>query len=238
MEVGQIFKNNQGLEYKIIRIIASCKNKYRGNLYEIQFIETKSIRIVYKSSILKGEIKDYYYPNIYGVGYTGDIREFNTKFITKDDKKLLLKLKTIWRNMLSRCYNESCEDYPYYGEKGIFVAKRWHCLRTFLEDCFILKGFNKEKILSGELVLDKDILSTDIKKYSPDTCLFVSKKENHSVILYTERKFVAISPNKERIEVSGIVQFCKKYNLCITTVRNRLNSNNKKPLHGWIFLRK
>ena len=236
IKIGQVFKNNQGLEYRIIHIIAPCKNK--RTLYEIQFIKTNSIRVVYKSSILKGEIKDYYYPNIYGVGYTGDIKEFNAKFTTKEDKELLLKLKTVWRNMLSRCYNESCEDYPCYGGKGIFVAKRWHCLRTFLEDCLILKGFNKEKILSGKLVLDKDILSTNIKQYSPDTCLFVSKEKNYSAICHKERKFIAISPTGKKIEVTGIVQFCKKYKLCVTTVRTRLNKNSKKPLHGWIFLRK
>ena len=57
MKIGQIFKNNQGLEYRIIRIITSCENKHKGALYEIQFIKTNSIRIVYKSSILKGEIQ-------------------------------------------------------------------------------------------------------------------------------------------------------------------------------------
>lgn len=43
------------------------------------------------------------------------------------------------RNMLARCYNNSCKDYPDYGGRGISVCDRWQepegwGLLNFLED--------------------------------------------------------------------------------------------------------
>lgn len=30
-----------------------------------------------------------------------------------------------WRSMIQRCYQESCESYPWYGGKGIGVCREW-----------------------------------------------------------------------------------------------------------------
>lgn len=39
-----------------------------------------------------------------------------------------------WNHMMTRCYNEKCEDYPDYGGRGIEVCERWHDVRLFCED--------------------------------------------------------------------------------------------------------
>lgn len=42
---------------------------------------------------------------------------------------------TTWIAMLSRCYNEEKEQWPYYGGRGIKVCKRWrHSFVNFLAD--------------------------------------------------------------------------------------------------------
>lgn len=31
----------------------------------------------------------------------------------------------IWNGMKQRCYNPACREYPYYGERGIFICDEW-----------------------------------------------------------------------------------------------------------------
>ena len=46
-----------------------------------------------------------------------------------------IKLYDVHRQMMRRCYNEDCKDYPCYGERGITVCDEWHDLATFIEWC-------------------------------------------------------------------------------------------------------
>jgi hypothetical protein len=40
-----------------------------------------------------------------------------------------------YRDMLTRCYNSKCRNYPYYGGRGIKVCERWHkSFVNFLDD--------------------------------------------------------------------------------------------------------
>lgn len=39
-----------------------------------------------------------------------------------------------WRSMMQRCYLETSDSYPWYGERGITVCKRWHKFENFLAD--------------------------------------------------------------------------------------------------------
>jgi pentatricopeptide repeat protein len=39
-----------------------------------------------------------------------------------------------WQNMLRRCFNPNHHHYPYYGERGITVCKRWLIFENFLAD--------------------------------------------------------------------------------------------------------
>lgn len=41
-----------------------------------------------------------------------------------------------WRNMHSRCYNESNNRYKNYGAKGISVCERWHTFANFHADMY------------------------------------------------------------------------------------------------------
>lgn len=73
--------------------------------------------------------------------------------------------RSVWRSMLSRCYDVSSRGYPNYGAMGVTVCKEWHVYENFYDwfkDNYI-KGFS----------LDKDIAVEGNKEYSPTCCSFV-----------------------------------------------------------------
>lgn len=41
------------------------------------------------------------------------------------EKERKERLRTVWRAMKSRCYNENNDHYKYYGAKGITICKAW-----------------------------------------------------------------------------------------------------------------
>lgn len=42
--------------------------------------------------------------------------------------------KSMWLQMIARCYDPKHEKYPRYGGRGIRVCDRWICHRLFAED--------------------------------------------------------------------------------------------------------
>ncbi len=83
-----------------------------------------------------------------------------------------------WRAMLKRCYSEKYhEKSPTY--KDCTVCQRWLLLSNFVDDFKLIDGYDEEKFLNGELVLDKDIKSNGAnKEYSLENCMLVSTAEN------------------------------------------------------------
>lgn len=45
------------------------------------------------------------------------------------------KLYDVHRQMMRRCYDPDCKDYPAYGERGISVCEDWQNMRTFMDWC-------------------------------------------------------------------------------------------------------
>jgi hypothetical protein len=42
--------------------------------------------------------------------------------------------KTVWRAMMQRCFDESKDNYKYYGGRGITVCEEWRTFENFLRD--------------------------------------------------------------------------------------------------------
>ena len=84
-------------------------------------------------------------------------------------------LMSVYTNMKARCNNPKDAQYKTYGAKGVTVCKEWRTVSKFLE--WALPKWEKG------LVLDKDILSDKLNIfphiYSPDTCQFITRKENN-----------------------------------------------------------
>ena len=75
----------------------------------------------------------------------------------------------VWQSMLQRCYSEKWQErYPTY--KGCSVSEEWHTFSNF-------KAWMEKQQWEGKQ-LDKDILFEGNKVYSPEACVFVTRKTN------------------------------------------------------------
>lgn len=83
-----------------------------------------------------------------------------------------------WADMLQRVYSEKYhEKQPTYINSTLCLE--WHWLSKFAKDFVKIDGYNYDKFMNGELVLDKDIKSNGKnKEYSLENCMLVSKLEN------------------------------------------------------------
>lgn len=230
--IGKIFKNIRGLEY--VAISDAGINDSGHRMYVVEFLKTKNRVIASKSEITHNCVRDYYSPSTCGVGYIGDIKVAAPKEHHREH--------VLWRNMLSRCYNENNrKDYMSYGGIGVTVCKRWHCFQNFLEDIKDIDGYDEKKFFAGKLTLDKDLKQIDKphseRVYSKETCTFISNEENMKMrdTYKYSKKFFAVSPEGETIEVVGIVKFCRKYKLNERCVNDRLSGRLKSLYCGWSF---
>src|SRR5712675_3372718 len=77
-----------------------------------------------------------------------------------------------WVAMNSRCYNPKHKSYSYYGGKGVKVCKEWRNNYQLFLDWSLKNGWKKG------FQIDKDIKGNGYL-YSPNTCLWVTPKENN-----------------------------------------------------------
>ena len=83
------------------------------------------------------------------------------------------------RSLTMPQYAKEYQDkYPTY--KGCIVCERWHRFDYFLEDIQKLDGYNLfiNNIKPHGIHLDKDTKGNGSKIYSPETCIFITNKEN------------------------------------------------------------
>ena len=159
--------NNYG-DFIVLRNFRFNENKKR-NEYLVKFIDTQYQTYVSKKEIDTRMIKDPTLKKIFGIACLGNK--------TKQDNP---QLYAIWFAMLNRCYNKENPQYKYYGEKNVTVDEEWHIFENFLNDVVLLEGYDKNKLNGKELNLDKDKkqMNSENKKYSFNTCCWLSPKEN------------------------------------------------------------
>lgn len=142
------------------------------------------------SNFKNGLIKSPYDRTLYGVGYIG-VGEYNTG--TKEEHT---KEYVTWRNMLRRCYDKKHKNkFPvYYGI--CTVCDEWHNFQTFA------KWYHENIYYVGteRMHVDKDIISSDNKIYSPDTCFIVPQRLN---MLFKEKSNKYNLPNGVRLKSNG-----------------------------------
>lgn len=80
-----------------------------------------------------------------------------------------------WIMMRNRCYNESAEDYEYYGGRGIKICAEWDDYENF-RNWAMANGYNRK--------LQIDRIDTD-GDYEPTNCRWVSQYINEQ----NRRKF-------------------------------------------------
>lgn len=102
---------------------------------------------------------------VYGIG----INDYDG-FISIRQKQL--KSYTTWKQILKRCYCEKLRE-KYKSYSGCIICNEWKSFSAFK------KWFDENYIEGYEI--DKDILG-DGKLYSPNTCCFVPKSLNNTLI--------------------------------------------------------
>lgn len=159
--LGEINMSNEGCKMMIIEY----KNK-NNIIIEFQDEYKAKIHTDY-TTFKRGEVKNPFYPSVYGVGYLGE-----GKYKASENGKKT-KAYEVWRNMLKRCYD------PYYINKNLtyidcYVCNEWLNFQIFAE----WWENNVYNCNNERMELDKDILIKRNKIYSPKTCMIVPHRIN------------------------------------------------------------
>jgi hypothetical protein len=238
---GSEWESNNYGKFKILEKLNKYrlrKNNIKDYIYYLCEFWDGSIVEINCQRIKDGQIKNCYSPSLFGVGYVGQ-GQWQTKMKGKNTKEY-----TLFKNILSRCYNNQNKNYKYYGEKGITLDKNLHNFQNFCLMISNLPNYDKWKHdKMEEWCLDKDFvckkLNISPKIYSKETCIFITKKENTAEMinrnLLTGLTYVGIRvlDNYEE-EFTNQNHFAKKWGLDNSHVNSCIH--NKRERHkGWVF---
>jgi len=184
--VGQKFITNQGYEIEIVEYFGA-KNT------TVQFLDSTKVYNVEYRNIITGQVgnpmrKSYYKKGFIGIG--------SHKVIING---ALTKKYSIWRGIMTRGY---CEKFKERNKtyKECLVDERWHNFQVFA-DWF---EENHKSYMDDNWHLDKDILMTGNKIYSPETCCFVPHEINLLFLKNSSRRGlcpIGVSEQKGRFYV-------------------------------------
>jgi hypothetical protein len=164
--IGETHTMNSGYSCTIIEYL-------NANNCTIQFEDGTVLTHIRYRTLLKGGVKNYNFPNNYGIGYIG----YGTYDSTSHPKAFIT-----WRAMLRRCYDLKYQE-KHSTYKGCSVDECWHSFQVFAE--WHCNYYNTETMKKWDL--DKDTLIKGNKIYSPETCRFIPKEIN-GLSLYTNSK--------------------------------------------------
>lgn len=221
--IGKIFVNNDGEKFKVNRKLYTKKTE---TYYEIEFLDTQSIKIAEKRNIRNGSVRDDYSKHICGITCKGNASSRHPILNKKAFKR--------WYSMIERCYNVNAKMYPSYGGKGIYVDERWLCFENYLNDIVLISGFDYDKYISGEIQLDKDMLFDNNMIYKKDACCFVSRTKNAKYQPSKQKEFLAIDPNGNKYIFNNQNECARQFKLTARTIGKVLNGELKNH-HGWTF---
>ena len=161
MGVGSIHKSNN---YGSLVIL-----KYNNaKSVDVRFILTGTLKSFTAGEIRRGEVKDPYYPKIWGVGFIGEGKYGKTRG-NREHKRM----NGVWTGILRRtCGDQHCGPY-----KNATICPEWHNFQNFAE-------WMQEKLDDGNgglkegFDVDKDFTVLGNKHYSPETCNFIPSKLN------------------------------------------------------------
>lgn len=111
--------------------------------------------------------------------------------------------------VMTRCYNASKRDYPYYQSKGIKLCQEWLTNpESFFKWCFD----NNWEI---GLALDR---KDSTKDYSPDNCQFISKSLNLKK-MHHENNFIGENSPNAKLNKDDVIEIKKRLDLGVTCSR-------------------
>lgn len=120
-------------------------------------------------------------------------------------------LYTRWQDMVRRCYSPKDTRYPWYGAKGVTVCNEWKNDPVAFIEWGLANGW------SPGMDLDKDTKIPGNTVYSPNTCKFVSHRDNMIAVVgrksgrstcklkLSEQQVAEIIERKDRGELSRLL---------------------------------
>ena len=184
--------NYQGCLMKIVEY-----NQTNNIVVEFQDNYRAKVQTRYKL-FLSGQIRNPYYPIVFGVGILGN------KYSAKTNGKLS-KEYNAWSGMLRRCYDTKYKNNkPTYKEAA--CCKEWLLFENFYEWLHSQENF-RQWLNGDKWAIDKDIIVKGNKIYSPETCCLVPPNINS----------LFVKCNAVRGDLPIAVQrHNKKYRACFT----------------------
>ena len=107
------------------------------------------------------------------------------------------RLYSIYRGMITRCYNSNTPNYKRYGARGITMCDEWKDNFQTFYDWAMSHGY------SDELTIERMNVNGN---YEPSNCRWVTlemqanNKSNNKIIVYNSMQMT-------------MADFCRKYNL-------------------------
>lgn len=150
--VGEKYITNEGYEIEIIEYFGATNITIKFSL------TGEIVKNLQYSHIKRGLVANFFHPSVYGMGYFGRGIYNNKQHSTIYDT---------WRGMLRRCYAKE-ERYSTY--KDVIVCKEWHNFQNFAK-------WYEDNYVDG-YEIDKDIICSNCRIYSPETCCFVPQEIN------------------------------------------------------------
>lgn len=167
-----------------------------------------------------------------------------------------LKIYDMWRHMLLRTKKGYWIKYPTYT--GTTVCDEWKILSNFVNNIKEIEGYDlwvKNTKRTG-IMLDKDTKIPGNKRYSKETCRFITHEEsnrdvnkrNPETLHKATKKFVEThsipmkaynKKTKEILKFPSIKEFCRKLNMNQRNVCMIISEEEKykshKSIKGWII---
>ena len=194
--------------------------RFPKNVVKVRFLYTGTELLTRITGIAQGTVKDPNLPIVYGAGYFGQ-----GKYKAKIKGKMTSSYKC-WAGILDRCHGkDKAIKAPTY--KDVTIEPSWYNYQVFAEWFYTNRPKDYKEV---RYELDKDILSGKNKKYSPDTCSFVTRQANVEAAWAKHYEF--ISPDGEVVFVYNLSKFCRGKNLT-TAHMSRVYSGKLNAHKGW-----
>ena len=204
----------------------STKN---GIIVILEYIDRNNVEAMFKHSgyrfkfksqaVREGRVIDRLSNTVLGVARIGDGPYRNTiNYKTTKEYKC-------WVGMIYRCYSSKVKAYKYYGAVGVTVCDEWLNFQNFAK--WYVDNYPND---GGEYQLDKDFLSGKVKSYSPESCVFLTQRDNSAIA--HQKTYTMVNPSGEEVTFTNMSRFCIE-NKLIKTGLHRVYTGGRPAHRGW-----
>ncbi|GEM_PF-6490970 len=182
---NSIWSSNNYGDYKII-------GKTSKGHYLIEFEDETQV-VTSGCAISAGQIKNPYYPYVYGKACLGRISQYH--FLHKR-----------WEGMTRRVFDINCSAYKNYGGRGILISDELCCFELYVEYISSLENYNK-LLLKPEL-FEIDRTNND-GNYEKGNLRIITRSGNARNS--RNNSIIEMSKNDEVFDLDIIVRLIEKY---------------------------